>query len=95
LVVKTLAEVGKIRVTRMALRGGAALGFDGAEIVNVVRALTPADFHKSMTTYADHRIWQDVYRPTTPMGDIYLKLIVIDDVLVVSFVSVAGTPRPV
>lgn len=47
--------------------------------------LTPADFHKSMTTHADHRIWQDVYRPTTHVGEIYLKLTVIDDVLIVSF----------
>lgn len=48
-------------------------------------ALTPADFHKSMTTHSDHRIWQDVYRPTTPAGEVYLKLTVIDDVLIVSF----------
>jgi motility quorum-sensing regulator/GCU-specific mRNA interferase toxin len=38
-----------------------------------------------MTTHADHRIWQDVYRPKTPAGDVYPKLTVIDDVLIVSF----------
>jgi motility quorum-sensing regulator / GCU-specific mRNA interferase toxin len=38
-----------------------------------------------MTTHADHAIWQDVYRPRTPAGDVYLKLTVIDDVLIVSF----------
>jgi motility quorum-sensing regulator/GCU-specific mRNA interferase toxin len=48
-------------------------------------ALTPADFYKSMTTYADNRVWQDVYRPATPAGAVYLKLTVIDDVLIVSF----------
>ncbi|MEN6602009.1 MAG: type II toxin-antitoxin system MqsR family toxin, partial [Bryobacteraceae bacterium] len=31
------------------------------------------------------RIWQDVYRPKTPVGDVYLKLTVIDDVLIVWF----------
>ena len=52
----------------------------------VVLALTPADFYKSMTTYADHRVWQDVYRDKTTNGDeVYLKLTVIDDVLIVSF----------
>lgn len=51
----------------------------------MVEALRAADFHKSMTTHADHRIWQDVYRPTTTAGEVYLKLTVIDDVLVVSF----------
>lgn len=38
-----------------------------------------------MTTLADHTVWQDVYRPGTPAGDVYLKLTVIDDVLIVSF----------
>ena len=28
---------------------------------------------------------QDVYRPTTPAAEVYLKLTVIDDVLIVSF----------
>lgn len=48
-------------------------------------ALSDQDFYKSMTTHADHRVWQDVYRPTTPAGDVYVKLTVIDDVLIVSF----------
>ena len=51
----------------------------------VVMALTRADFFKSMTSHADHRVWQDVYRPTTPAGKVYLKLTVVDDVLIVSF----------
>jgi motility quorum-sensing regulator/GCU-specific mRNA interferase toxin len=38
-----------------------------------------------MTTHADYRLWQDVYRPKTPAGEVYLKLTVIDDVLIVSF----------
>ena len=54
-------------------------------MLNVLIALTSADFHKSMTTHIDHTIWQDVYRPSTPVGDVYLKLSVIDDVLIVSF----------
>ena len=51
----------------------------------VAMALAPGDFYKSMTTHADHRIWQDVYRPMTAAGRVYLKLTVIDDVLIVSF----------
>jgi motility quorum-sensing regulator / GCU-specific mRNA interferase toxin len=38
-----------------------------------------------MTAYADHRFWQDVYRPKTLAGEVYLKITVIDDVLIVSF----------
>ncbi len=85
LVVQTLLGEGKVRSTYSALAGGAAKGFDFEGIVAVVLALTPRDFYKSMTTHADHRVWQDVYRPTTPAGEIYLKLTVVDDVLIVSF----------
>ena len=84
-VVKTMIDAGKVRSTTAALAGAAALGFDFAGMLEVVLALTPADFYKSMTTHADHRVWQDVYRPMTSAGEIYLKLTVIDDVLIVSF----------
>ncbi len=84
-IVKAMIEAGKVRSTMSALTGGAALGFDFDGIVEVVLALTPADFYKSMTTHADHRVWQDVYRPMTVAGEVYLKLTVIDDVLIVSF----------
>jgi motility quorum-sensing regulator/GCU-specific mRNA interferase toxin len=84
-VVKALIKAGKVRSTMSALTGGAALGFDFDGIVSVINALSPADFYKSMTTHADHRIWQDVYRPTTAAGEVYLKLTVVDDVLIVSF----------
>jgi motility quorum-sensing regulator/GCU-specific mRNA interferase toxin len=84
-VVKALARAGQVRTTRAAREGGAALRFDFDGMLAVVLALTTADFHKSMTTHADHRVWQDVYRPTTSAGEMYLKLMVIDDVLIVSF----------
>lgn len=83
--VKALVEAGKVRTTHAARAGANTLGFDYAEMLAVVMALKPADFYKSMTTHADHTIWQDVYRPGTPAGDVYLKLTVIDDVLIVSF----------
>ncbi|HEV2622860.1 MAG TPA: type II toxin-antitoxin system MqsR family toxin [Frateuria sp.] len=84
-VVKTLLADGKVRSTFSALADGAAMGFDFAGIVGVVSSLTPKDFYKSMTTQADHRVWQDVYRPSASAGEVYLKLTVIDDVLIVSF----------
>jgi motility quorum-sensing regulator/GCU-specific mRNA interferase toxin len=84
-VVKELIRQGKVRATSSALASAAALGFDFAGILRTVDTLTPADFYKSMTTYADHRIWQDVYRTKTAAGEVYLKLTVIDDLLVVSF----------
>ncbi|MFZ4538681.1 type II toxin-antitoxin system MqsR family toxin [Propionivibrio sp.] len=83
--VKALIVGGKGRITQSAVNGGRLLGFDESGIIETVLALTPADFYKSMTTHADHTIWQDVYRPSLPAGDVYLKLTVLDDVLIVSF----------
>ena len=84
-VVKAMIRAGKVRITLSALTGGAGLGFDAEGIIGVIMALTTKEFHKSMTTHADHRIWQDVYRPVTSAGEVYLKLTVIDEVLIVSF----------
>ncbi len=83
--VKALIEAGKVRTTHSARAGAAALGLNYSGMMTVVMGLRPADFYKSMTTHADHTIWQDVYRPKTHAGDVYLKLTVIDDVLIVSF----------
>jgi motility quorum-sensing regulator/GCU-specific mRNA interferase toxin len=84
-VVKDLVAAGKVRTTHSARSGANELGLAFSEMLEVVMALTPADFYKSMTTHADHTVWQDAYRPNTQAGDVYLKLTVIDDVLVVSF----------
>jgi len=86
-IVKALIETGKVNATASAFQGARELGInDLAGMCAIVMSLTSGDFYKSMTTHADHRIWQDVYRTkTTDNADVYLKLTVIDDVLIVSF----------
>jgi motility quorum-sensing regulator/GCU-specific mRNA interferase toxin len=84
-VVKDLINAGKVKSTKSAREGAAFLGLDFADMLDVIMALTQQDFYKSMTTHADHKMWQDVYRPKTTVGEVYLKLTVIDDVLIVSF----------
>ena len=86
-VVRGLIEAGKVRATASAFDGARELGInDLAGMCAVVMALTSADFYKSMTTHADHRIWQDVYHTRIAnRTEVYLKLTVIDDVLIVSF----------
>jgi motility quorum-sensing regulator / GCU-specific mRNA interferase toxin len=82
-----LVERGEVRATTSAFNGARELGInDLAGMCAVVMSLTTADFYKSMTTYADHRIWQDVYHAQISDGNVaYLKLTVIDDVVIVSF----------
>lgn len=84
-VFKAMINAGKVRATKAAREGGTSLGFDFDGMLAVAIALTATDFYKSMTTHTGHQVWQDVYRPTTTVGEVYLKLTVIDDVLIVSF----------
>jgi motility quorum-sensing regulator/GCU-specific mRNA interferase toxin len=84
-VVNALVSAGKVHTTHAARSGASDLGLAFSDMLAVVMALTSADFYKSMTTHADHTVWQDVYYPSTQVGDVYLKLTVIDDVLIVSF----------
>lgn len=51
----------------------------------VIAALSRRDFFKSMTTFADHTSWQDVYRTETEFGQVYLKFALVADLLIVSF----------
>lgn len=61
--------------TATALRGGLALGLTEPEMRRVVLALKRANFFKSMTTYADHTEWQDVYHGMTHDGvAVYIKI---------------------
>lgn len=50
-----------LAITTTALRTAMAMGYDRAGIVQAVTGLDRSMFYKSMTTYADHRVWQDVY----------------------------------
>ncbi len=67
------ATVEGLRVTGTAVRGAAALGFDRAGIVAIIRSMERRHFRKSMTSYADHRIWQDVYHVPSEAGVLYIK----------------------
>jgi motility quorum-sensing regulator/GCU-specific mRNA interferase toxin len=82
-----LVKAGKVNATGSAYVGARELGINElAGICAIVMTLTSENFYKSMTTHADHRIWQDVYHTKTASGDeVYLKLTVIEDVLIVSF----------
>ncbi|MGL4033105.1 type II toxin-antitoxin system MqsR family toxin [Kosakonia cowanii] len=87
-IVKRMVLEGKVRTTASAVAGAIELGFNPPlfdEMCAVIQALTSEDFFKSMTAYVDHTVWHDVYRPVWKRQKLYLKLIVSDDVLIVSF----------
>jgi motility quorum-sensing regulator/GCU-specific mRNA interferase toxin len=68
-----MQEVAGLRLTFSAQRGIARLDWDYAEAVAAVQGLARSDFYKSMTTYADHRVWQDVYYAEHLGVELYVK----------------------
>ena len=49
------------------------MGFGRATIVDIIQSMQSTHFHKSMTSFADHRIWQDVYYVPSEAGTLYVK----------------------
>jgi motility quorum-sensing regulator/GCU-specific mRNA interferase toxin len=82
-----VTHLGADAFTMTALRGVAAMGLSIAEGVEVVLGLSAAMLYKSMTTNADHRVWQDVYHAPCPNGKTaYVKLTLREDgALVIQF----------
>jgi motility quorum-sensing regulator/GCU-specific mRNA interferase toxin len=67
------SSVERLAVTGTALRTAIALGFGRAEIVATIQTMQRSQFYKSMTAYADHRLWQDVYHVPSSAGLLYVK----------------------
>jgi len=67
------SSVERLRVTTTAVRTATALGFDRADIAATIQTMHRSQFHKSMTSYGDHRVWQDVYYVPSPVGTLYVK----------------------
>lgn len=67
------ADPDKLRATVTATKSAAALGFGRADIVATIQTMERPHFFKSMTSYEDHRIWQDVYHVPSSAGLLYVK----------------------
>lgn len=82
----TVARLGAAAFTKTALDGGRGMGLTTPEMLAVVGALSRGNFYKSMTTLADHTIWQDVYHADTPVGkEAYIKVTMRDNAPVIQF----------
>ncbi|WP_225766765.1 type II toxin-antitoxin system MqsR family toxin [Stenotrophomonas sp. Marseille-Q4652] len=64
--------------TGSARKGVEEMKLTTDEALAAIAALERSDCYKSMTTHADHRIWQDVYHCDTPAGAAYVKFTLIE-----------------
>jgi motility quorum-sensing regulator/GCU-specific mRNA interferase toxin len=86
LVQAAVREKGADAFTKTALCNIALMGLSLEDAMKVVAELAPRMLHKSMTSHADHRIWQDVYHAPCPNGKTaYIKLTHKDGAPVIQF----------
>lgn len=72
---EVVARYGIAAFTRTARLNSYAMGLTDADMLAVVCSLQRENFYKSMTSFADHTLWQDVYHAVTPVGMVaYIKV---------------------
>jgi motility quorum-sensing regulator / GCU-specific mRNA interferase toxin len=69
----TFTTSASLRMTRTAQNTAFALGILLADVVKIIQAMSREQFYKSMTSLADHRIWQDVYQVPFESLILYVK----------------------
>lgn len=81
-----VARDGLLVFTATALFNRLAMGLSDADLLGAIAGMKPAMFQKSMTTYRNHTIWQDVYHVPLPDGRVaYVKLTLQDGAVVIQF----------
>jgi hypothetical protein len=83
--IKELVVEGRRIITLSALRGARSIGLEEDEIVDAVLALKAADFYKTMPAEKIPGLWQDVYRPNFRGVDLYVKLQITGQAVIISF----------
>jgi motility quorum-sensing regulator / GCU-specific mRNA interferase toxin len=81
------SSVERLNATESAIRTAIVIGFNRDDIVATIQTMQPSQFTKSMTSYADHRVWQDVYHVPSSAGVLYVKFTehVVTEFLLLSF----------
>jgi motility quorum-sensing regulator/GCU-specific mRNA interferase toxin len=83
---RIVAEKGMSAFTETARRGVMRLMLSDDEALAILAGLNTVMFYKSMTTFSDHRLWQDVYHAPCPNGKTaYIKITLKDNAIVIQF----------
>jgi motility quorum-sensing regulator / GCU-specific mRNA interferase toxin len=80
-----MTTVQEMNLTFSARNGIRGVGMAQSDALAVVHGLRRSAFYKSMTTHADHRVWQDVYHGQYNGQKLYIKFQKADEYFVVSF----------
>lgn len=61
------------------------LGFSDDEVLEVICSLESKNLYKSMTSLQNNTIWQDVYHKKINGIDLYIKLQITQNAIIISF----------
>lgn len=84
-IVAQMVSVDAMNLTQSAAEGIKAVGMKKTDALEVVQGLSGANFYKSMTSYEDHKVWQDVYHAEWRGKELYLKFQQVGEYYVISF----------
>ncbi|MCY4184234.1 MAG: type II toxin-antitoxin system MqsR family toxin [Rhodobacteraceae bacterium] len=68
-------NLSKLIFANSTLTGANEMGLTRPEMERVIVNFGNGDFHKSMTTHHDHKVWMDVYHGHTDGTAIYIKFV--------------------
>lgn len=83
--IKDLINQSQYFITRTARVDYINLGFDDEDVIEIIMSLVNQDLYKSMTTYSDNKIWQDVYYKNVDDLELYIKFQITGKAIVISF----------
>ncbi len=83
--IKKLIRNNKYKITNSARVNYLRLGFCDDRALEIVLSLNGKDLHKSMTSYHNNKIWQDVYIKIEENLKIYIKLQIVEEAIIISF----------
>ncbi len=83
--IKEMIKSNHYFITGSARIGYTNLGFDDEDVIDIVMSLTSNNLYKSMTSYHNAQIWQDVYHTSVDKLKLYIKLQINEKAIVISF----------
>ena len=83
--IKRLIKEDNYMVTLSARQSYTELGLSDDEVLDVINGLKASDLYKSMTSYRNHKLWHDVYHSRCRGIELYIKLQVKEDAIIISF----------
>lgn len=83
--IKSYIQSENYFITQTARQDSFSLGLDDEEVIEIILGLEPKNLYKSMTSYQNHKIWHDVYHKEYRGIELYIKLQLVDNAIIISF----------